>query len=63
MLFSFPVKFNSFLADCEQKLEQVLGERSNVSDSLAKKENITASLQSEKQKLQEELQKVNSCTD
>lgn len=35
-----------------------MGERSNVSDSLAKKENIAASLQSEKQKLHEDLQKV-----
>lgn len=46
------------LVDCEQRLEQVLSESTNVSDTLAKKENIAVNLQSEKQKLQEELQKV-----
>lgn len=51
------------LADCEHKLEQVLSERSNVSDSLAKTENITANLETEKQKLQEDLQKVNVLRD
>lgn len=47
-----------FLAECEHQLQQVLDERTNVQDSLFKKENAAANLESEKQKLQGNIQKV-----
>lgn len=40
------------------ELERILGERTNVHDSLMKKENIAANLESDKKKLLEDLKKV-----
>ncbi|XP_063909729.1 rootletin isoform X3 [Zophobas morio] len=42
----------------EMELERILGERSNVHDSLMKKENIAANLESDKKKLLDDLKKL-----
>lgn len=46
------------LADVEHQLEKVIGERSNVSDSLTKKENVAANLEHDKKRLQDEIKRV-----
>lgn len=51
-----------FTAECERQLEMVLGERSNAHDSLVKKENMTANLEAEKKKLEDNLQAVSKNT-
>lgn len=44
--------------ECEHQLQQVLDERSNVQDSLLKKENSAANLEADKQKLQTTIKNV-----
>lgn len=48
----------SYLAENEMELEKILGERADVHDSLMKKENIAATLELDRKKLQDDLKKV-----
>lgn len=57
------VKWIFVTAECERQLEMVLGERSNAHDSLVKKENMTANLEAEKKKLEDNIQMVSKNTE